>query len=50
MMPIRERERPFTYCDPCQGIAPVLIRSPRDFLAAQALVVAMALIVLLLAT
>jgi hypothetical protein len=48
MIPARERERPFNYCDPCQGITPVLIKSPRDFFAAQAFLVVLALIVLLL--
>jgi hypothetical protein len=49
MKPIRQRERSTTYCDLCQGIAPILIKSPRDFLAAQAFVVVLALAILVLA-
>jgi len=41
-------QEPFFYCDPCHGIAPVRIGAPRDFLVAQAFVVALALVVLLL--
>ena len=49
MAQLQQRERSLHYYDPCNGIAPMVIRSPRDFLAAQALVLALALIVLLLA-
>jgi hypothetical protein len=37
-----------TYCDPCHGIEPMLIASPRDFHAAQGAVVALAVILLAL--
>lgn len=48
MMPLREPAQPTTYCDPCHGIEPMLIASPRDFHAAQGLVVAVALLLLVL--
>jgi hypothetical protein len=34
------------YCDPCHGIAPIMVGSSRDFLAGKGIVVALALIVL----
>ena len=49
MRPAREHEQVIYYYDLCHGVAPITVRSPRDFLAAQAMVLAVAVIVLLLA-
>ena len=48
MPPVQGREPPILYCDPCHGIAPTVIGSPRDFFAAQAFVLVVAAVVLLL--
>lgn len=47
-MPPRDPAPTFIYCDPCHGIEPMLIASPRDFHAAQGVVVAVALLLLIL--
>ena len=49
MRPAPEQEQVIYYYDLCHGVAPVTIRSPRDFLAAQAMVLVVAVVVLLLA-
>jgi hypothetical protein len=49
MTQAQEQERPFYYHDMCYGIAPILVRSRRDFVAGQIVVLAAALVVLLLA-
>jgi hypothetical protein len=49
MTSAHERRRPSFYWDLCQGISPIAVGSPRDFMIAQATVAALALIVLLLA-
>ena len=46
MVPVKEQ--PLIYCDPCHGIAPIQIKAPRDFFAAQTAMLAAALVVLLL--
>jgi hypothetical protein len=48
MTPLQEPAPQITYCDPCHGIEPMLIASPRDFHAAQGVVVALALLLLVL--
>lgn len=48
MRPVREQEQ-VIFCDLCHGVAPIIVRSPRDFLAAQAMVLVVAAVVLLLA-
>ena len=49
MRPVREQEQVIYYYDLCHGVAPIIVRSSRDFLAAQAMVLVVAVVVLLLA-
>ena len=37
---------PLVFCDPCNGVAPMVIEHPRAFFAGQAIVASFALIVL----
>src|SRR5215510_8152082 len=48
MLPVRDVRQSFVYCDPCQGIPPMVVTASRDFFTVQLIVLTVAVIVLLI--